>query len=313
METIDRRKFLKGAAITGGAITGGLMLPQQAFASKGHVDSKIFTKNYAVLFDATKCIGCRNCEKACNETNKLEKPEMPFDDIRALEKKRRTDRTSHTVINRFYPFERDARMREKPVFVKYQCMHCNVPACVSACIVEALRKEPDGPVSYEEAACIGCRYCMIACPFQIPVYEFDKPLLPVVHKCTLCQHRIPDKMPACVESCPQEAMIFGRREDILALGHEIVNRSPELYEKEIYGEKTAGGTSWLYLLPAPYEKLGLPTHSDIPEPQLSETIQHGVFSYYFAAPLLLYIILGAMLFRSHRMESKKTEKKEGDE
>jgi Fe-S-cluster-containing dehydrogenase component len=307
---MDRRKFLKNAAATGGAVIAGSMIPGDAHASGHGHDPAEFDKNYAVLFDATKCIGCRTCELACNMTNDLDKPDIDFKDLRVLAEKRRTDETTHTVVNRFYPYGDDARMNHKPVYLKRQCMHCNTPACVSACIVAALIKTPEGPVYYDESACIGCRYCMIACPFQVPVYEFDEPLFPIVQKCTLCIHRIPDKLPACVEACPQEAMTFGRRGDLLKLGHGIIEKNQDIYESEIYGEHTAGGTSWLYLLPVSHVKLGLPDHSDVPAPQLSETIQHTVFKY-FIPPVALYIFLFLMMFRSSRMDHKSNH--EGEE
>lgn len=302
---MDRRKFLKSAAVTGGAVIAGGMLHDEAIASSGHgTDPAQFADNYAVLFDASKCIGCRICELACNMTNELDTPDIDFKDLRVMAKKRRTDETTHTVVNMFHPYGDDVRMNHKPVYLKRQCMHCNVPACVSACIVKALRKTPEGPVYYDESACIGCRYCMIACPFQVPVYEFDEPLFPIVQKCTLCDHRIPDKLPACVEACPQEAMTFGTRDKLLKFGHEIIKKNPDIYETEIYGEHVVGGTSWLYLLPVSHEKLGLPDHSDTPAPQLSETIQHGVFSYMFAFPIMLYGFLFFMMFRSSRMDNK---------
>jgi len=318
---MDRRKFLRGAAAAGGAVVGSTMLPGAANASSAPAESD-FGKNYSVLFDATKCIGCRTCEKACHTINDLAEPEVDFEDLRVLESKRRTDITSHTVVNRFYPYERDARMIDKSVHVKTQCMHCNAPACVSACIVAALRKSPEGPVIYEKDACIGCRYCMIACQFQIPAYEFKKPLYPLVTKCTLCfndfsgseeedNHRIPKKLPACVEACPQEAMIFGRREDMLKIGHDKIHENPDVYEKDIYGEHVLGGTSWLYLTPVPASKLGLPEHPDTPAPQLSETIQHGVFSYFFAIPLGLYAILGLLMLRAQRRDEKHSSGEEG--
>jgi len=309
MDKLDRRQFMKKAAIAGGVAIGSSMLPDVAFAAGGH-EKADFGKNFAVLYDSTKCIGCRLCEMACNKTNNLTAPEIDFRDLRVLGRIRRTDRTTHTVINQYFPYDRDARMKDKPVFIKKQCMHCNEPACVSACIVNALIKTPEGPVKYDASRCIGCRYCLIACPFQIPVYEYDKPLLPLVMKCSLCAHRIPDKLPACVDVCPQEAMIFGRREDILVLAHELIRRKSEIYAPEIYGEFTAGGTSWLYLLPVSYKKVGLPDYGDDPAPKLSETIQHNVFKY-FVPPVALYIILGLIMYRSNYMAQKTEEKRKG--
>ena len=310
MDKIDRRKFIQKTALVGGVIVGSSMLPNEAIASS-NLEKTDFAKNFAILYDSTKCIGCRLCELACHTTNNLTKPDVDFRDLRVLGDKRRTDKTTHTVVNRYFPYDRDARMKDEPVYVKRQCMHCNQPACVSACIVNALRKTPEGPVTYDASECIGCRYCLIACPFQVPVYEYHKPLLPFVLKCSLCEHRIPDKLPACVDICPQEAMTFGRREDILALGHEIIARNPETYEHEIYGEHTAGGTSWLYLLPVSHKKLGLPDYGNEPAPQLSETIQHSVFKY-FIPPVTLYILLGLLMYRSNYIAQKSESKNRED-
>jgi ferredoxin len=182
-------------------------------------------------------------------------------------------------------------------------MHCNDPACASACIVGALSKQENGAVHYDKGKCIGCRYCMIACPFQIPAYEYAQPLTPEVRKCTFCFDRISREggRPGCADVCPVEAITFGRRNDLLQLARKKIADDPGRYIDRIYGEHEAGGTSWLYLAGEPFHKLGflkLPTR---PMPHLTETIQHGVFAYLWA-PLTLFGALGAAMWTFNRKQ-----------
>jgi len=209
---------------------------------------------FGVLFDTSRCIGCRSCEEACNEANGLGKPDAPFDDESVFEKKRRTENNAFTVVNRF----KDEK--GKPVFVKTQCMHCNEPACFSACLAKAFTKTPEGAVKYDPDVCIGCRYCMQACPFYIPTYEYEDPLSPRVRKCTMCHDRvIKGQIPACVEACPTEALIFGKRSDLIRIARKRIMDDPE-YVDHIYGEKEVGGTSWMYVSKVPFEQLGFNMH-----------------------------------------------------
>ena len=142
--------------------------------------------------------------------------------------------------------------------MKDQCNHCLEPACASACFVKAFTKTKEGAVIYDESVCVGCRYCMIACPFEIPTYEYDKALTPRVMKCTLCHPRLLEgKLPGCVEVCPTEALTFGRREDLIRIARERIRRQPDRYVDHIYGENEMGGTSWLYLAGQPFGQLGM--------------------------------------------------------
>jgi Fe-S-cluster-containing dehydrogenase component len=307
MGKITRAQFLRRAALAGGSVIGGSLLADKALGSSGHKEED-YGKFYGILFDSTKCIGCRTCEKACHLVNNLVEPgeaplgEHEFDDLdKAFEKRRRTGYSSHTVINRFYPGGSTEGGEKEPTFVKYQCMHCNYPACVSACIVGALTKEPDGPVHYDQVDCIGCRYCVVACPFQVPVYEFHDAFSPAVLKCTLCQPRIEQGLlPGCVKACPMEAMTFGRREELIDLGHKLIEKYPDKYHPEIWGEHIVGGTGWMYLLPKEIsnsEEVGLPLFDGMTEPipPVTEEIQHAIFKY-FIPPIAFYGILTGILF-----------------
>jgi len=181
----------------------------------------------------------------------------------------------------------------KPTYVKINCLHCNEPACASACIVGALRKQPNGAVIYEPWKCMGCRYCMVACPFQIPTYEYDNPLTPQVRKCTFCFERTGTngQVPACVKICPNDALIYGKRSELLRIAHERIRSRPEVYVDHVYGEHEAGGTSWMYLASSPFEQLGFLQVGSMAPSQRTETIQHAIFKW-FMPPLALYGLLG---------------------
>ena len=311
MGKITRAEFLKRVAVAGGVAAGGSLFANTALASSHPTGD--YSKFSGILFDATKCIGCRTCEKACNLVNKLVEPgqgpaanEFPFDDTeKAFEKRRRTGYSSHTVINRFYPSGSEKPEEKKPVYIKYQCMHCNRPVCVSACIVGALKKEPEGPIHYKQSDCIGCRYCVVACPFQIPVYEYFDALTPGVLKCTLCEPRTKQGLlPGCVKACPMETMTYGKREELLDLGHSLIKKFPEKYHPEIYGEQVIGGTGWMYLMPKGIndaETLGMPLFKGMTEPipPITEEIQHTRCKY-FIPPVLFYGTLAGILFYNEK-------------
>jgi formate dehydrogenase iron-sulfur subunit len=213
----------------------------------------------AVLCDATKCIGCRACQVACKQWNGL--PAVTTTNTGSYENPPKMDAYTFTKIN-FTELEDNGRFRW--VFNKLQCMHCEHPACVEACIVGALEKRPDGPVTYDDRKCIGCRYCQVACPFGIPNFEWDKPM-PWIRKCTFCADRQGAGLkPACVTTCPTGALEFGERDALIAEAHRRIAAEPGKYVDHVYGEKEVGGTSWLYLSPVSFEKLGFPTLGYVP-------------------------------------------------
>jgi len=256
----SRRKFLKWMTAAGTAA----LVPKSAGAH-GHFEG--YPDSYGVLHDTTLCIGCRSCEAACNKVNDLPAPEKPFDDLTVLDNKRRTSDKNYTVVNRYETTEG----YPSPVFRKFQCNHCQEPACASACFVGAFTKTPEGAVVYDASVCVGCRYCIIACPFEVPTYEYNSALSPRVRKCTLCHPRIAEgKLPGCVEACPKEALTFGKREDLITIARERIRKHPDRYIDHIYGEKEVGGTNWLYITGAPFEDLDMRTDLGVtPAPELT--------------------------------------------
>lgn len=225
---------------------------------------KGYPNSQGVLFDSNLCIGCRRCEEGCNKVNELPAPDRPFDDLSILNEKRRTTAKTYTVVNRF-------KTPKGPLYRKNQCNHCLEPACASACFVSAFNKTKEGPVVYDASICVGCRYCMIACPFEIPTYEYDKVLEPRVMKCTMCYPRvIKGQLPGCVDVCPTESLVFGKRKDLIWIARERIRSYPDRYIDHIYGEQEMGGTSWLYLSGVPFKDLGMREDLGvIPAPELT--------------------------------------------
>ncbi|MBI5266583.1 MAG: 4Fe-4S dicluster domain-containing protein [candidate division Zixibacteria bacterium] len=283
--TVDRREFLKIAGAGSAFLLAG---EARATDEPQAIDCG---QTYGVLVDTVVCIGCRKCEWACNTEHKLTDLPLPsYEDKSVFQRHRRPEHNAYTVVNRFFDPN-----TTKPYSIKVQCMHCNHPACASACIVGALRKEKQGPVSYDAWKCIGCRYCMVACPFQVPAYEYKEPLKPQVRKCTFCAHRLEEgKKPACVSICPNEALTFGTRQELMDMAHGRITASPEKYNNYVYGESEVGGTSWMYLAPTTFDQTELPKLPDEPIPPITETIQHGIFKS-FIPPLALYGILGLIM------------------
>ena len=247
--SISRRTFL-GCLGTAGV---GATLGRSAQAA-GTANLTGYPDSLGVLFDATRCIGCRKCEEACNKVNELPAPPKPFSDLAVLERKRRTDAKTYTVVNRY----ENIPGAKGPLYRKLQCNHCLEPACASACFVRAFAKQSNGAVTYDESVCVGCRYCMIACPFEIPTYEYDKAFTPRIMKCTFCHPRlIKGQLPGCVEICPAEALTFGKRRNLLMIARERIGLFPSRYIDHIYGETEMGGTAWLTISGVPFRELGL--------------------------------------------------------
>jgi len=285
----SRRDFLK--------IMATLPVASLALANDDITNESEKTENVcSVLMDSTLCVGCRKCEWSCNDKNNLPNQEIKaFEDTSVFALQRRPSVNQFTVVNKIQS------LSERKT-VKIQCMHCLHPACVSACIVGALKKEASGAVTYDAGKCIGCRYCMVACPFQIPAYEYKNVLTPTVRKCTFCADRLAKgEKPACIELCPNEAMIFGKRSELLEVARSRMLQHPDRYCSHIYGEHDGGGTSWLYIAQADLQDEVFPKLPEKPIPQLTESIQHGIFKK-FVPPLTLFGLLGLTMYASKDKE-----------
>jgi formate dehydrogenase iron-sulfur subunit len=297
----SRRDFLKSTALIGAGITG--LATSTAKAGPKNVLSE---DRMGVLVDTTVCVGCRNCEWACKTAHDLPAGSLDsYENREILKTKRRPDETALTVVNEYSP----GKNSNLPLDVKVQCMHCDHPACVSACIVGAFSKNENGSVTWDTSKCIGCRYCMVACPWQVPSFQYDKALNPLIMKCDFCFERTKEgKLPACVEICPVEALTYGPRTELIRIARERIKRNPDKYVDHILGEYEVGGTSWMYLSSKKFAELDFPKLGEKPAPGVSESIQHGIFAY-FVPPVSLYALLGGIMWITKRRKEFEQEDK----
>ncbi len=314
--SISRRSLLKGAAAAG-AMT--------AVAGEAQAREKVRPGPDAVgmLFDSTSCVGCRACQTACKVANKL-----PPDAVAAsggfYDAPTDLNSTTKSIVKAF-------PAGESLAFVKQQCMHCVDPSCVSACMLGAMHKEGEGLrriegersgtgiVTWDRYTCTGCRYCQIACAFNVPKFEWFE-AFPLIVKCELCRHRAdPAKQgplavanPACCEVCPREAVIYGLRTSLLAEAKRRIAAEPGRYNGHVYGEEEGGGTQVLYLAAAgvSFRQLGLPDLPPRSAAQLSETVSHAPYLH-GVTPIALYAGLSWFIRRNKRREEAAARREEG--
>ncbi len=294
--SISRRKFLSWMGAAGAAATVG----KPASAS---TDPSVKKEFVGALVDTTKCIGCRRCEKACAEAN--HNPVLDPDDKSVFDTVRKTQPDSWTVVNRY-------DTEKGPVTVKRQCMHCNQAACAAACLVKAMYKTKEGPVIWRGGGkCMGCRYCMLSCPFDMPKFEYDK-AIPDIAKCHFCHERQNEgKKPACVEACPVEAIRFGTRRQLLKIAKSRIAAQPDNYYPHIYGEHEAGGTGWLYLSSVPFDQIGFNTGiSTTPYPEFTKGFLYGVPIVFVLWPTFL---AGMSLLTKRKKEAGHQDEKKREE
>jgi formate dehydrogenase iron-sulfur subunit len=263
---MDRRDFLKvfGSGVAGAA-AGNLLAPRQTLATELRPG-----EFYGILVDTTRCIGCRRCELGCAEVNGLPIPDISESVNKdVLSQLRKTTDAQYTIINRY-------ETEKGPVYVPKRCMHCNQPGCVAACTVKAMRKRESGHVTWD-INCIGCRLCMISCPFDVPKNEYEE-AFPRIQKCNLCFDRYnKGELPGCVEVCPTQALMFGSRRELLAEGKRRIAQGNGKYVDHIYGENEVGGTSHLYLSSVPFEQIGFRKDLGIvPYPEYSTGFLYAV-------------------------------------
>jgi formate dehydrogenase iron-sulfur subunit len=247
----------------------------------------------STLIDITNCIGCRACQVACKQWNEQDGEDTDMEAEMGFQNPATLSAKTLTLIA-FYEAENPDRPGGvESAYVMQRCLHCLEPACVSACPTTALHRQADGPVSYEVDKCIGCRYCVLACPWDVPTSSWNT-LAPKISKCTHCADRAGQPVPvafngqavsneagkrfferietpACVKACPADALRYGTRDEMLAIAHQRISARPDKYVDHVYGEKELGGTSVLYLSKVPFEKLGFPTYGEKPFPAFTRT------------------------------------------
>ena len=311
----SRRHFLKGVLASGAALTGAVVAPE-ACARETHTRP---TEGLGLLYDSTLCIGCKACVAACKAAND-NPPEFSTQD-QLWDTPLDTSGYTFNIIKMY----RNGTMENKDAeangfaFMKTSCMHCADPSCVSACPVSAMIKDPvTGIVSYDADACVGCRYCVVACPFGIPKYQYDSPT-GQIGKCELCRHRYKDgHYSACAEVCPTGATLYGKTSDLLAEAKRRIALKPgttttyprgkiggpdQSYEapvgnylKHVYGETEYGGTQVLKLSAVNFQKMGLPDLPPKSSAATSETIQHSLYG----GLVMPIVALGALSFIAKR-------------
>lgn len=284
----DRRSFLKGCAVA--SATAVTTAPAVLAEQKREMPPEAI----GLLYDPVRCIGCKACVVACKQANNLPADthlmgQGLYDAPDGL------NEFTKTVIQLY-------KDDEKTAFVKRQCMHCVDPACVNACMIGALKKEEDtGLVWWRADRCVGCRYCQVACPFQVPKFEWSKKI-PKIVKCELCKHRLDEGgQPGCTEVCPREAVIFGKTRDLLADAHARIEANPDKYNPKVYGETDVGGTQCLYLAPkdVTFNELGFHHEQEEAVSLTQRTVQHTVYQG-FVAPAALYTALAFVMFRNRQ-------------
>jgi Fe-S-cluster-containing dehydrogenase component len=305
---ISRRTLLKGA-VAAGAVTAVAGTAE----AREHVEP--LPDGLGMLYDSTRCIGCRACVTKCKEVNKL-----PYDRIENGIYDAPTDLNSETKnIIKVFRGEGD-----QFAFMKQQCMQCVDPSCVSVCMLGALHKEGQGKknypgevkgtgiVLYDRSTCVGCRYCQIGCAFNVPKFEWNK-ALPLIVKCELCRHRGDAKKegpyalanPGCCEACPREAVIFGKRADLLKEAKRRLAEDPQRYNGHVYGETEGGGTQVLYLAGAgvTFKQLGLPELGEESQAHFSEKTSHAPYLNGIT-PVVLYAAAAFVIKRNKKKEEE---------
>lgn len=250
----------------------------------------------SILTDITKCIGCLECVSACKQVN-----DLGMETPRTWQKNDGLSADNWTSI------------LQKPDdhYIRKQCRHCLEPACVSSCPVGALQKTVEGAVVYDSGKCLGCRYCMMTCPFGIPRYDWDK-TVPYIRKCILCYPRLKEgKQPACTEVCPTGATIFGDRDELIAEAHLRIKSNPDKYINKVWGEHEVGGTSVIYLSDIDLGFLSYQPNLGVePLPQTTSVAMNSV-PFAFVGMGAAMLGLNWIIQRRNKLKSKKDEDDHG--
>ena len=291
---LTRRDFLKVFGASAAMLGVGARIAPPALAPASRSAPITSSDQIGLLIDTTRCIGCKRCVVACQQAHNLPvNPNVMHLSPEALS---------------FIDAKNISADPAKPVIktVNRQCMHCQHPGCASACTVGALQKLPNGPVVYDSDKCIGCRYCMYACPFGVPTFEWSKQLS-LIAKCDSCANLVKEGQPtACSKACPVNAIQFGKRTELLTMAHQRIADSKGSYVNHVYGETEAGGTTRLYLAAVPFADLGFPQLPDLSAAETSEEIMH-------ATPIIagtMATVLTALYFITRRFGGTSDEQAE---
>jgi Fe-S-cluster-containing dehydrogenase component len=296
MKKQTRRNFFKVLG-TGATLMAGTA--SAAASTKHHANND----ELAMLYDANKCVGCKACMVACKRVNgdsgNLAFEQAEFDHDKIWDAPEDLSGDTRTII-------KVCKQDNQWSYIKHSCMHCQKPSCVSVCPVSAMRKDKvTGIVDYDKNTCLGCRYCQIACAFNIPKFQWDK-TVPQIVKCDFCRNtNLKEKgIPACVEFCPTGAILFGKRGSLLQEARNRLAQDPEKYVQHIYGEHEVGGTNFMYIAGMPFQQLGVPNLPSNPPAEFAEKIQHTIYKG-FIAPIALYGALGFVALKNMKRRAHK--------
>ena len=296
---MKRRDFLKASAVGTAAVCSA-----EVAQARGNLQPA--ENAVGMLFDSTLCVGCKACVAMCKEVNDM--PPVIEGDNTAWDSARDLSPQTLNVIKVYKDGTAATKDQETDgfCFEKRSCMHCVDPGCVSVCPVTAMRRDPlTGIVTYHEDVCIGCRNCMVGCPYNVPQFEYDE-AFGEIQKCQMCNQKGVERidngqMTGCAEACPTGATLFGNRKDLLeeakrrmAMKEGDIYNYPRgdlanpdnyhekaipAYQKHIWGEKESGGTNVMHMSAIPFDKLGMPPLKDRSSASIAESVQHGLYSY----------------------------------
>ncbi|MCW9035704.1 MAG: hydrogenase 2 operon protein HybA [Alphaproteobacteria bacterium] len=301
---MKRREFLKGALGTSAATVCGVMASSKTAEARPNLE--VNDNAVGMLYDSTLCVGCKACVAKCKEVNDMSP--VIESKLEAWDEARDLSGDTLNVIKVYKNGTAKTKDAETDgfAFEKRSCMHCVDPGCVSACPVTALEiQQKTGIITYNPDACIGCRTCMTACPYNVPQFEYDK-TFGQIHKCQMCNQKGVERidkgqMTGCAEACPTGATLFGTRKQLLEEAKrrtalkpgDIYNypmgdlSKPDSYHEKpvpnykdhIWGEKEAGGTNVMHISSISFDKLGMPPLEERSYASMSEGVQHTLYSY----------------------------------